>query len=71
MIGHQAVRVKRTPSLPAQVMQEDEINQPIAIMMEAGLPVVATLPHMHGDFRDDQPRWPGHTATQRPTPIGR
>ena len=68
VIGHQAIGVQRAARLRAELAQIGEVNQPIALGVEARLAVIAALSYMQGDFRHDEAaltRHIGHNGWRR------
>ena len=49
VIGHQAIRVNRTASVPGELTQARQIDKPIGIFAEAILAIHAAMTHMHRD----------------------
>src|SRR5688500_1717419 len=61
MVRHEAVRMHPAIVFLGELAQMRQVHQVIAVLLEAGQPIVAPLNDMDGYARENQPRWPGHS----------
>jgi len=70
VIRHQAVRVQETVALLQAVAQENQINQAIGIVSEAGTTVVSSLDDMQRNIGKDKTRQARHSSTTNEESAG-
>jgi hypothetical protein len=63
MVGHQAIRVQRAAPSPAELAEIGQVDEPVALVPEAVLSVIAALPYVHGNLGKNETRMPRHDGT--------
>jgi hypothetical protein len=63
VVGHQAVRVQSAAPSPAELSEVGQVHEPVALVPEAVLSVIAALPYVEGNIGQDETRVPRHDGT--------